>query len=276
MTAAIQHRTRGPAYPGQSRFFACPRARRHAPRFRTARPEKRLAGPKTAPRKIFSAPSKTRPENTSQTLGLHQENYVWAYDFASGCAVSSNSVTLQRVGEGVGDVTQRTYVVNFATTQSPTSIIENMARNINSYTANRVNPWYESPFTSVQKSSNGDPIFVGNVLKIDGPLFFNPQVQVTGRTENSFTFTTVQGHPEAGTITFSAQQVSRGRVSFVIQSTMQPSSTTNSLLYVIPGIGGRAIQTEIWNGTLQNVVKNSGGSDGVILNRTVNLGPSGK
>lgn len=90
MTAAIQHRTSGPAHRGQSRFFAS-RIWRRAPRHHDARPENRVAGPKTAPRKIFSTTAKTHLENASQTLGTHQENYVWAYDFASGCAVAPNS-----------------------------------------------------------------------------------------------------------------------------------------------------------------------------------------
>jgi len=66
---------------------------RRASRWQNARPAKRVAGQKTAPRKIFSRPSILRPANATQTLGTHQANYLWAYDFASGCAVAPNSVT---------------------------------------------------------------------------------------------------------------------------------------------------------------------------------------
>ena len=107
MTAAFQHRTSGPAYRGLSRFFACSGTQRHGPRFRHSRPAKRLAGRKTAPG-IFLAPTlETRPEATTQTLGLHKETCVFGYDFASGCAVAPNSTTTssgpnwKEFGEGV-------------------------------------------------------------------------------------------------------------------------------------------------------------------------------
>ena len=89
MLATMQRTTTGPRFRG-SRFFAA-RIWRRAPRWKNARPAKRVAGQKTAPRKIFSAAPKTRRENASQTLGTHQKNSVFAYDFASGCAVGPNS-----------------------------------------------------------------------------------------------------------------------------------------------------------------------------------------
>ena len=88
MTAAIQHRRSGPEYRGQSRFFASPP---RAPRHWNPRPEKRVAGRKTAPGIFLSATPKPHPEAAAQSLGTHQENWVFAYDFASGCAVDPNS-----------------------------------------------------------------------------------------------------------------------------------------------------------------------------------------
>ena len=98
MTAAIQHRTHGSAHQGGSRFFASPP---RTPRHRIARPEKRVAGQKTASGIFFAAPPKTRRENPSQTLGTHQKNWVFAYDFASGCAVAPNNADK---GLGANDV----------------------------------------------------------------------------------------------------------------------------------------------------------------------------
>ena len=93
MTAAIQHRTSGPAHHGQSRFFASPsRVQRHGPRCRHARPANRVARPKTASRIFFAPGPKTHLANASQTLGTHQATWCWGYDFASGCAVAPNSV----------------------------------------------------------------------------------------------------------------------------------------------------------------------------------------
>jgi len=88
MLATTQRMTTTGPRSGGSRFFASPR---RAPRSRNAPPEKRGAGRKTASRKFFSAPPTSRPENSTQTLGTHQRNSVWAYDFALGCAVAPNS-----------------------------------------------------------------------------------------------------------------------------------------------------------------------------------------
>jgi hypothetical protein len=185
----------------------------------------------------------------------------------NGQSGTSPDPRLQPPGSGVGEILHRTYVVQFNTTKSPGAIIKDMAGNINSYTANRSIPYYESPFTPTQTRTGSDPLFIGNVLNIDGPALINPQVMVTGRTDTSFTFTTMTGHPEAGVITFSAQSIGSGRVAFVIDSTFQASNSTYYSLYNYGG--GQYIQTQIWNGTLENVVKNSGGSNSTILNRTV-------
>jgi hypothetical protein len=91
MMAATQHRTSGPAHRGQSRFFACPRAQRIAPRFRHSRPAKRTAGRKTAPGIFFAPAPKTHPEIASQTLGTHQESATYVFVFVPGCAVAPNS-----------------------------------------------------------------------------------------------------------------------------------------------------------------------------------------
>lgn len=64
---------------------------RRASRWQNTCPAKRVAGRKTASRKFFSRPSILRPANASQTLGTHQATWVWAYDFAPGCAVAPNN-----------------------------------------------------------------------------------------------------------------------------------------------------------------------------------------
>ena len=92
MLATTQRMTTTGPRSGGSRFFASPPCVwQRAPRSRNARPANRLAGRKTASRNFFRTPSKSRLETATQTLGTHQENYVWAYDFASGCAVAPKS-----------------------------------------------------------------------------------------------------------------------------------------------------------------------------------------
>jgi hypothetical protein len=88
MTAPIQHRTTtGPRFGG-SRFFASPPC---APRRQKARPEKRVAGRKTAPGIFFAPVPERHLEVATQSLGTHQENSICYYGIVSGCAVAPDS-----------------------------------------------------------------------------------------------------------------------------------------------------------------------------------------
>ncbi len=78
----------------------CPssmRSRRRTPpsrrssRWQNTRPAKRSARAKTASRVFLRQAPKTRPVSVTQTAGTHQATWVWAYDFASGCAVAPNT-----------------------------------------------------------------------------------------------------------------------------------------------------------------------------------------
>jgi hypothetical protein len=82
----------------------------------------------------------------------------------------------------------------------------------------------------------------------------------------------MKGHVEAGSITFSAEQVEPNTVVFTIESTAQSSSMVNAVAY---NFGGRATQTAIWTNVLQNVINYSGGN-GSMQTTIVNLIPSKK
>ncbi len=69
---------------------------RRSSRWQNTRPAKRVARSKTASRVFLRQAPKARPVNVTQTAGTHQGTWVWAYDFASGCAVDPN-----RVGSGI-------------------------------------------------------------------------------------------------------------------------------------------------------------------------------
>lgn len=70
---------------------------RCASRWQNSRPASRLARPKIASRKIFLRGSETRPVSVTQTAETHQATWVWAYDFASGCAVAPSSTAAPTV-----------------------------------------------------------------------------------------------------------------------------------------------------------------------------------
>ena len=75
-----------------SRFFASPpRARLTSRSRQTSRPEKRVAGRKTAPGIFLRTTPETRPANLPQVTETHQENSVFVCTIALGCAVDPNS-----------------------------------------------------------------------------------------------------------------------------------------------------------------------------------------
>ena len=77
--------------PSSIRSRRCPPPVSRSSRRQNSRLEKRSARQKTASRDFFSSAPKLRQESRSQTLGLHQQNWLCGYDFASGCAVAPNS-----------------------------------------------------------------------------------------------------------------------------------------------------------------------------------------
>ena len=133
---------------------------------------------------------------------------------------------LQLVGSGYGDVYHRTYTATMSTRISAAVINKALQGNINNFTGSW-NPSVDTPFSPARGSSLA--IQLGNVYQVDGPGLVNPFVAVTGVTNSSFTFTTMKGHVEAGSITFSAEQVEPNTVVFTIESTAQSSSMVNEI-----------------------------------------------
>ena len=96
-------------------------------------------------------------------------------------------------------------------------------------------------------------------IDIDGPMN-NSAVRVTGAEEGedgsfSFTFGTLEGHVEAGNITFSATQDEDGNISFSINSVSKPDVGLGPEKYM------RRKQKESWLQVLTNVVNYLGGTE---------------
>ena len=87
------------------------------------------------------------------------------------------------------------------------------------------------------------PLTVGDVLDVHIRAAGTYRVRVTHRDENSFTLTTLPGHPEAGRITFGAYPNERGDVIFHIRSRARSGSVGHYLGFVAMG---EAMQTETW------------------------------
>ncbi len=106
---------------------------------------------------------------------------------------------------------------------------------------------------------------VGSIIgiAIGGPLN-DSKVKVTGEesSENhfSYTFGTLEGHVEAGEITFSATQNEDGSISFGINSTSKVDNGTANMFPIIESIA-RDKQEQSWQEVLTNIVNYLGGEE---------------
>jgi len=160
---------------------------------------------------------------------------------------------LQLPGTGFGQIFGRSFTTGLMSpSKSSREIMSALRRNINQFSTIRaplgkLNP-ADSPFTCVSGPDCSE-ITVGNIYQVDGPLWINPYVMTTEATESLVEFTTMQGHPEAGVIQFSAQDFEAGTV-FSINSQGQAATMLNYALYLTAGYD---IQTRIWTNFVRNV-----------------------
>jgi hypothetical protein len=160
---------------------------------------------------------------------------------------------LQLPGTGFGQIFGRSFTTGLMSpSKSSREIMSALRRNINQFSTIRaplgkLNP-ADSSFTCVSGPDCSE-ITVGNIYQVDGPLWINPYVMTTEATESLVEFTTMQGHPEAGVIQFSAQDFEAGTV-FSINSQGQAATMLNYALYLTAGYD---IQTRIWTNFVRNV-----------------------
>ena len=87
------------------------------------------------------------------------------------------------------------------------------------------------------------PLKVGDELDIDIRMAGECAVRVVHRDRNSITLGTLEGHPEAGRITFGAYRNERGDVVFHIRSRARASGLTKYIEFLA---GGDPMQTNTW------------------------------
>jgi hypothetical protein len=75
------------------------------------------------------------------------------------------------------------------------------------------------------------------------------RVRVMHESQQSITFGTLEGHPEAGRITFGAYRSPTGEVIFHIRSRARSSSTSNRVGFLAIG---EAMQTNTWTDFINN------------------------
>ena len=88
---------------------------------------------------------------------------------------------------------------------------------------------------------------------------WNGKVRVAESTRESFTFVTLEGHPEAGHITFSVSQSQSDACCVCIESWARSRDGIVATAYATLGIG-KQVQTEVWVTFLQRLSEMAGGN----------------
>jgi hypothetical protein len=111
------------------------------------------------------------------------------------------------------------------------------------------------------------PLQVGDELDIEIRMAGECGVRVVHRDANSITLGTLEGHPEAGRITFGAYRNDRGDVVFHIRSRARASKLSRYLEFLA---GGDPMQTNTWVDFINTLAMTvgSGVVDGIRVEQT--------
>jgi len=155
-------------------------------------------------------------------------------------------VDQQPVSDGAGEIYHRRYEVDLENSERPaTEIVRLMKRHLAELTP--------SILAHFEKSNGSeDALRVGDEYEITmlGP--WNGAVRVAESTPTSFTFVTLEGHPEAGRITFSAAGGEGAPMRAQIESWARARDAAVATAYGTLGVG-KQIQTEAWITFLQRL-----------------------
>jgi hypothetical protein len=150
-----------------------------------------------------------------------------------------------RAGDGVGQLIQRDYWAIIDDSRlGPSEVIGEVAARF----------WDFAPEELVTFAPVGDVgrrgLQVGDELEVDIRLAGRCSVRVVHRDACSLTLATLEGHPEAGRITFGAYRHQDGRVIFHIRSRARASTTGRLAGYRVIG---EPMQTTTWTDFVERV-----------------------
>ena len=113
------------------------------------------------------------------------------------------------------------------------------------------------------------PLDVGHEMKINIRGAGVCHVRIVHTDEQSVTLRTLDGHPEAGRITFGAFNDEQGRLIFRIRSRARSSSKAQYVGYIFMG---REMQTQVWLTFIKRIAEQCGGHiDGEIEVKTTRV-----
>lgn len=155
--------------------------------------------------------------------------------------------------DGAGPLLQRDYWAAIRRCGcSPAELMELVARRFEAFAPRELVVFRRS-------GAQGEPLEVGQELAVHITDTGTFRVRVLHRDAQSLTLGTLEGHPEAGRITFGAYRNERGDVLFHIRSRARASSP---LRYLGFRFAGEPMQTNTWTDFVNSVAWTVG--EGVI------------
>jgi hypothetical protein len=152
--------------------------------------------------------------------------------------------------EGTGPLLERDYSASIeGTTSTPEQVGAMLRDRFESFAP---------PETALfrRTGAEGDPLELGDELEIRIALLGQCRVRVVHLDGRSLTLRTLQGHPEAGRITFGADRDERGRLRFRILSRTRASGRLNYVGYLLMG---KQLQARCWIRFIGRVAEACGG-----------------
>ena len=171
--------------------------------------------------------------------------------------------SLQPASAGVGIFLQRDYFAVIANCRSKPSEVAALV-------AARFPDFPPRELVVFERSGDADGCLeLGEELDIQIRMAGTARVRVVHKSPCSITLATLDGHPEAGRITFGAYRNDAGEVVFHIRSRARSSTLFN---YVGFRSAGDPMQTSTWTDFINNVANTCGdGVLGVIHANTVTV-----
>lgn len=159
---------------------------------------------------------------------------------------------LQPQQDGTGPLFHRRYSILFAHPDlSPERVIA------------RVKQAFEASeavlLTEIEKPSGRPGIMaLGDVYEFKMLGLLSAKVRVAGVSDTAFCFETLQGHPQAGQIRFSAVRVGPNQLRLRVESWARSRDALIQFVYEDMGIG-KKLQTQIWTKFCRYMVHECGG-----------------
>lgn len=168
-------------------------------------------------------------------------------------ALPGDDAAVQRASAGIGPLYHRRYEIAFTDADLDCrTLIRELRRDPNAATPGEI-----SRFERVGGRA-GTPLEAGDemIVRLPGP--WDGPVRVVEASDAAFTLVTLDGHMEAGQITFSAETNARGWTVFAIESWARCGDELFDLLYHRLPIA-RELQLHMWSHFCERVVRIAGG-----------------